>query len=315
MSEHITHLAVAEDSALLAAHDPDYSEHFRYAAKEYPRALQLGSTTRSGDAFIFPLLKKWREDWQNGDDRSEKLAYIIGWAGHLAGDRTFKPVFRITDLAYYVRGFPGPSNASVYQDAATFDKVYHRGKRGPFHPNALAHGLKGHPAAAHLPVAATETAMAYRFADRAAQLRNFSSEGMTDDWPERFDYLSSERQRFYVDLDRYTAAAHHPAPDRQYQYLIEPNFYNPQDPLLQLVETLRAGESSEVDLKDALAAAEEGSLYAQSLALGHQFYRAASDFFEGRISEEEGRVRMRTNTAHKQPLDYYVDRAKQQEND
>lgn len=315
MSEHITHLAVAEDSALLAAHDPQYSDHFRYAARTYPRALQLGSTTRSGDAFIFPLLKQWREDWRTEDPRSEKLAYVIGWAGHLAGDRTFKPVFRITDLAYYVRGFPGPSNASVYQDAATFDKVYARGRRGPFHPAVLAHGLKGHPAADHLPVAAAETAMGYRFADRAAALRNFSREGMTDDWPERYRYMTKERQRYYVDMDRYTAAAHHPAADRQYQYLIEPNFYNSEDPLLRLVEALREGERSEVQLTEALTAAEDGSLYAQSLALGHQFSRAASDYFNGTISEEEGRVRMRTNIAHKQSLEYYVEQAKQQQDD
>ena len=307
MSEHITHLAVAEDSARLAARDPDYSDLFREAAAQFPDALRLGSTTRSGDTFIFPLLKEWRADWQRGDPRTEKLAYVIGWAGHLAADRTFKPTYRITDLAYYQRGFPGPTHATVYQDAATFARVYDGGRRPPFHPATLSHELHRMPASEVFPVAAAEPVMAYGLADRLARLKDFSKLGASN-WGENFETIRSERQRFYVDVERYTEATERPAVNRLHQYLLAPNFYDPDDPLLGYAERLRAGEEPEIDLAAALAEPGE-SLYAQSLVLGHTFYRAISDYFAGAITEDEGRERMRTFQPHAQPLEYYVQQA------
>lgn len=316
MSEHITHIAVAEDGARLARLHPDFSPHFAHAIDRFPRALQLGSCTRSGDAFVVPLLKKWRDDWRDEDARSEKLAYVIGWQGHLAGDRTFKATYRITDLAHYVRGFPPPSLASVYQDAATFHYVFDDGRRFPFHPSYLAADLAGHPAAADFPVRQVETAAAARFADRAAALRGFANHPVVgDDWPDKYRELTKERQRFYIDLDKYTAATRHPDPSRTRQYLLEPNFYNPADPLLKIAADLREGRPPGSDLNDALAAAAEQSLYAQSLKLCYEFLTAASDFFTGRLDEATTRERLRTNTKHKENLDYYIQLAKENGDD
>ena len=313
MSEHITHIAVAEDSARLAARDPAYSDLFREAAAQFPDALRLGSTTRSGDTFIFPLLTEWRGDWQRDDPRTEKLAYVIGWAGHLAADRTFKPTYRITDLAYYLRGFPGPTHATIYQDVASFEHVYAGGQREPFHPATLTHHLSGMPGAELFPVAAVEPLMAYELADRLARLKDFSALG-AEGWEEHYGTLLSERQRFYVDVARYTEAAEQPAVGRLHQYLLAPNFYDPDDPLLRYTETLRAGDEPAEDLAAVLATPGD-SLYAQSLVLGHSFFRAISDYFTGAITEEEGRERMRTFQPHAQPLDYYVEQAKNSSDD
>lgn len=315
MSEHITHIAVAEDSARLATLSPDYSSHFRYAQKQFPKAVRYGSCTRSGDQFIVPLLKKWREDWQDQDPRSEKLAYIIGWQGHLAGDRTFKPTYRITDLAHYTRNLPSPSLASVYQDAATFHHVFEGGERAPYHPAFLSDNLREHPAGTHVPVKQLEPLYGYRFSDQAARLRHFSKEGRTDDWPERFDYISGDRQRYYIQMSKYTEAVETPDPSRQRRYLLAPNFYNPEDPILQLAQQLRMGAKPSIDLEKAAAEASQQSLYAQSLALGYQFYTAASDFFEGRIDEETARERLRTGQRHKESLKYYIELANQDNND
>ena len=313
MSEHITHLAVAEDSARLAARDPAYNEHLRYAAERYPDALRLGSTTRSGDTFIFPLLREWRNDWQRADPRSEQLAYVIGWAGHLAADRTFKPTYRLTDLAYYLRGYPGPTHATIYQDAATFRRVYAGGERPPFHPATLDHDLGGMPAAEIFPVADAEPVMAYELADRLARLRDFPGLG-AENWNENYATITEERQRFYVDVERYTEATQRPDIGRLRQYLLAPNFYDPDDPLLRYAEALRSGDEPDVDLATALKAPGQ-SLYAQALQLGHAFYLAASDYFGGAITEEEGRERMRTFQPHTQPLDYYVEQAKERGDD
>ncbi len=311
MSEHITHIAVAEDSARLAAFEENYSPHFKFAQNNFPLAVRLGSCTRSGDAFIVPLLKKWREDWKDQDPRSEKLAYIIGWQGHLAGDRTFKPTYRITDLAHFTRGLPSPSLASVYQDAATFHHVFNDGKREPFHPAYLSDNLREHPAGTQVPVKHLEAAYGHRFSDQTARLRDFTRGSLTDNWPDHFENLSSERQHYYIKLSKYTEAVESPDASRQLKYLLSPNFYNPADPILELARQLRDGEPPTIELQTAVSTTEEHSLYAQSLALGYTFFKAASDFFRGSIDEETVRKRLRTNTQHRESLDYYIKLAKE----
>jgi hypothetical protein len=169
------------------------------------------------------------------------------------------------------------------------------------------------PAASLFPVEATEPVMAAHLADRLARLKDFHQLGVSD-WEENYGTISDERQRFYVEVDRYTAATESPDPGRLHQYLLEPNFYDPNDPLLRYAEALRAGEAP-ADNLEAVVDDPGESLYAQSLKLGYEFYMASSDYFSGRITEEEGRKRMRTFQPHKQPLEYYVEQAKKNSDD
>lgn len=308
MSEHITHLAVAEDSARLALQNKRFSPQIRAAMKKYPDALRLGSTTRSGDTFIFPLITEWKKDWKKDDEREEQMAYIIGWAGHLAADRTFKPVFRITDLSHYVRGYPGPPNASIYHDAVTFGQVYQFGKTVPFHPNALQKDIKGHVAADYVPVNRIESAIANNFAGNLANFKIFLPEQI-EDWKKQWEEIENEKQRFYVEIDRYTEAHHYSDPNRMRQYIIDANFYNPNDPIIQLARSIQKGEKKDINLSQALQGTENQSLYAQSLKLGHDFLMACNDYFEGNIDLEEARKRMRTGQRHKESLKYYIELA------
>ncbi len=308
MSEHITHLAVAEDSARLATKDADFSRRILSCVQKFPEALQLGSVTRSGDTFILPLLTKWREDSKEADKRSEKMAYIIGWAGHLAADRTFNPVLRMTDLAYYTRGFPGPPNASVYHDAVVFGSVYQHGHAGPFHPSALRQSLNGHPAAVWVPVERLEESWASNFADQLAQLRKYLPESLND-WNESWKAIEEERQKFYVALDRYSEAHHRSDPHRMSQYIVAPNFFNPNDLIIQLARSVQLEEPTNIALSDALTGVEAQSLYAQAIKLGYDFMKAASDYFEQRISLEEAKKQFRIGQPHNQSLEYYIEQA------
>jgi hypothetical protein len=312
MSEHITHLAVAEDSIRLALHDSDFSDHIRFAVNSYPHILQLGSVTRSGDTFIFPLITEWKKDWEREDPRSKQMAYILGWAGHLAADRTFKPVFRITDLAYYVRGYPGPAHASIYHDAITFSQVYHDGETAPFHPSALQPAAYTHPAADILPVTRLEEAMGFNFAGHLAEFKTFLPNEIAD-WEKQWEAIENEKQRFYVGIDRYTEAHHNSDAHRMRQYIIDPNFYNADDPIIALTRALQEGRSTSISLKDALEGTDDQSLYAQSLKLGYDFMMACSHYFEGNIDLEEAKKRMRTFQPHRQSLDYYIEMAEKGE--
>ncbi len=311
MSEHVTHIAVAEDSARVASYDPDFSPIFRECIERFPNALRWGSTSRSGDTFILPLIEKWRENWQNTPEEQEKLAYIIGWAGHLAGDRTFKPVFRITDLAYYVRGYPGPSHASIYHDAVMMHEAFSDGHRAPFHPTILNPMLKGHPAAEVVPVNKIENAFAMTFGNDLAQFKRF----LTADRNQEKTFLENadaETQKFYIDMDRYSAAYCNIDMARMRKYILEPNFYDRSDEIIRIAKSMKMGAMPDISLRDALDASTKQSLYAQALALGHQFYLAASDFFHKKISKEEAMKRSRTFEAHKEPLSYYVEQAEKE---
>ncbi len=314
MSEHITHLAVAEDSARVVSNDPEFNAILLDSIRRFPRALRLGSTTRSGDAFILPLLTKWREDWKENDPRTQKLAYILGWSGHLAADRTFKPVFRITDLAHYTRGFPGPADASIYHDAIMFSQAYHNGQDPPFRPSALMHDLKGHPAADYVPVSHVESSIGATFRTQLASIKTFLPEQI-EDWEQQWKVQNNEKQKFNVDLDRYTAAHHHPDPSQLRQFIIEPNFYNPEDPIIRMARDMQEKGKTDVKLSDALEGTENQSLYAQSLKLGYDFLKTCSDYFGKKISLDQAKVNFRIGKPHKQPLDYYIKMAQEAQGD
>ena len=311
MSEHITHISVAEDSARLVFQDPSFNPELKKCIKKYPAAFQFGSCSRSGDKFILPLITKWRDDWKINDKRSEKMAYVLGWTGHLAGDRTFKPVYRITDLAYYMRGYPGPSHASVYHDAVTFSKTFQRGKTGPFHPSILEKNMESHPAADYLPVSRMEAAQGADFVSEMATFKIFLPDKI-EDWEEQWKAIDKERQHYYVDVKRYTEAYHSPQPDRLRQYIVEPNFYDENDAVIQIAREVQRGQKVTHNLQEALAEAGEQSLYAQSIKLGYEFLLAASLYFDKKIDLEEAKERSRTGKRHKQKLKYYIELAEKE---
>ncbi len=310
MSEHITHLAVAEDSARLVSVDPAFDQRLLKCMQAHPEALQWGSMSRSGDTFIYPLLEKWKADWEQSSMQEKQVSYVIGWAGHLAADRTFKPVYRITDLAYYVRGYPGPSHASVHHDAVTLREVYDGGRERPFHPQVVDSTLAHHPAGRIFPAERIENALAMNFGSNLASFKHFLTPDRKEDEP-FLEQVENERQRFYVEIPRYTEAYHRPDPARIYQYILKPQFYNRNDPIIQLARQIQNGTDPKVDLQQALDVASDQSLYAQALLLGHQFMMAASDFFTNKIDLDEAKLRMRTAQPHKKPLEYYVKQAEQ----
>ena len=307
MSEHITHLAVAEDTARLAQYEPGFHPDLKQALRRYPEAVRLGSVTRSGDMFILDLTEKYRGKVGTDPAVAERMAYVLGWAGHRVADRIFKPVFRMTDLAYYVRGYPGPSHASVYHDAVTFAEVYDNGRRAPFQPGILQHALSEHPAATVVPVAAAEPLLAAQWGRVISEKQGFMTAADTE-WADYWQTFADRRIKFYVEVDRYTNAYYQPRPDRVRQYLREPNFFNPQDEILQVVRSLRGKRTDypKHDLNTALAKAKDQSLYAQAMALGMQFLRAVSDFYGGKIDRATADTQLRIGEPDRYDTDYYV---------
>ncbi|MBQ0734672.1 hypothetical protein [Aquimarina celericrescens] len=306
MSERITHIAVAEDCARLVSLDPEFSKTILNCIQKFPEALRLGSVSRSGDKFILPLLEKWRDDWKNDDLRSEKMSYVLGWSGHLAADRIFKPICRITNLDHYVEERPSPSNSAIYHDVVTFTHVFDLGTEEPFHPHILSYNLSEHSASRYLPVSKIEKVISGKMMVDLAQIKTFFPK-TEKQWKEDWKSLNQEKQSFYVDLDRYSKAYYNGDAYLINKLIEDPNVYNPKNEIIQLVRNIKNKETPKFSLEEALAKAEKQSLYAQALKLGHQFMRADSDFFEKKINIEVASKRHRRGEKHKQKLQYYID--------
>ena len=291
MSEHITHTAVMDDGARLALHSREICEAFKLALSRRLDIARFAAMTRSGDSFTVRLLRSVRERWparRDGDMTLEKLAFLLGWRCHLAADRTFKPVYRILDPEHYRKPDDdggGPSNVSVYHDVFVFREVYGAGRCEPFVPSSLDYRAETHPAAGAFPVAKLERLL--RPLWQGALMEIHSSR------------TAANFQRVTVDVERYARAFHSPDPDLVRRYIVEPNFYDPSDPVIALARSIQRGSPrKDIALKEAIAAAPRQSQYAQSLERAYRYLLAASDYFVRKIDERELEARCDVGKAH-----------------
>ncbi len=125
MSEGIVHTAIVDDSIRLLEHDSTICPLFRHAVAEHKEIARLGGITRRGDFHNPHLLEKWHGQWsvnpyELSDEQAGKLAFFIGWMGHQAADRQFKPVFCKLDGDCTL----SPYDCSVYHDVWILRQVY-----------------------------------------------------------------------------------------------------------------------------------------------------------------------------------------------
>lgn len=294
MSEFLTHTAIGEDSSRLALMSDTISDAFKVCIENHMDAIILGAATRSGDAYTIKLLDYARDRWdsrQDGDYVEETLAYLIGWRTHLAGDRTFKGVFRVVDNDHYAENRPSPSDASIYHDIVVYHEVFDSGRRQPWSPSTLDFRMETHPAFKALDVLAIEDAFVPMWRQQLLELHSYLSDDEDfGQWIANIvggDGIRPRTERFDVDLYRYTVARQHPKMDFMRRFIAEPNFYDRSDELIRLARSLQRGErDTSIDLHNALKAAEHQSQYAQGIKLGYDYLQAASDYFEGHIDAE-----------------------------
>ncbi|HZG83398.1 hypothetical protein [Paenibacillus sp.] len=285
MSENVTHTAVVEDCFLMMFAGNRICEAFKEAGREHIRFSQYGSVTRSGDKFTVPLLEKYRGIWderKEADRLSFKLAYVLGWLCHRAADRQMKVVFREAEPES--REFP--TDCSIYHDGFIYNRLYKGNANTPF-PYRAAHfenELASLPAAAGLRVSAVEATVRSVWQRYLVGLHRFASEGgPAEEW---IDKLHAKHQEHVIPLHRYAEAALTPDPVKVQRFIVDTNFYNEADTILQVTEALRRGEEVSPERIDAAYAEEPTSHYAHAVRMGYGYLVAASDFFQGDIDQE-----------------------------
>lgn len=294
MSEHITHTAVMDDAVRLALHSPEICEEFRTVLARKMEVCRFAAMTRSGDKHTVALLRKLRDQWPQrrpGDRAEDKLAFLLGWRCHLAADRTFKPVYRMLDPEHYRKGDDErgeTSDVSIYHDAVVFREVYDWGRQAPFSPSALDFRLESHPASRALAAGSLDRLLLPWWQEKLLEIQSRPA-------PSVF-------QTHRITVLRYSRARFQPDPDKIRRYILEPNFYNPDDPLIALARSIQRGRPRrDIPLAGALAAAPRQSQYAQALERAWRYLHAASEYFLRRIDEQELEKRCDVGKPHVPP--------------
>ncbi|MFN0171539.1 MAG: hypothetical protein ACKV22_34410 [Bryobacteraceae bacterium] len=299
MSEHITHVAIFEDSTRIGLSTGRLPDSFHHVLDRHWELARFASASRSGDKYSIPLLKDLKQKWparKSGDYVEEKLAFLLGWRTHQAADRRFKPVYRQLQPEHYAReanpDTSAPSDVSVLHDAVVYREVYGNGEYAPYPPGLLEDRMTSFAACKTLDAAATLDLFGSVFQKSLLDLQPASQS------PEAVPKVF---QKFYVNLQRYSEKWAAPDPRETLAYIYGPNFYNPSDPLIRTARALqRKQPPPSISFDQSYEEAKTGSQYAQALRLGVKYLLAAGDFWAGRIDEKQLHVLFDLGKSHLQ---------------
>ena len=260
MSEHITHIAVYEDTVRIIKNN---SSRFTPAITEALNgAYDSGMVccgARGNHVYAVPIIEKNRELYGNseyGRKEMEQVAGAIGWLLHRASDLEMKPMFQKVDqLASPVLG---EEECEMYHDAVSFKNVYKGGKRNTESPyeyvdeSLLAHQMETNKASKHMGMDYFEYLIAHNLVVQWVELCVFAQE--MDDVNVFAEKLVDYSQDLYEDLRVYIRAFNNPEPYKIQGYINNFNIYNENDALIRYVRHVQENEEPhpDIDLKIAL---------------------------------------------------------------
>jgi hypothetical protein len=181
----------------------------------------------------------------------------------------------------------------MYHDAISYKEVYQGGKLNTLSPHEyidetlLSREMEGNPASQHVPLGFMESLFTHYFMAKMVNQARFVEE--LDDVNAFTEKLIDQSQDLYEDLRLYTRAYKNPGPFKLQAFIHNLNFYNENDELLQFVRHVQEHGKPHpaINLQEALEKAKGQSQYARALKRSYDFTRAASDFFNAKISKDE----------------------------
>lgn len=291
MSEHITHVAIFEDGCrLMQSTASQFPKAFVRSLENHYDYGVVCCGTRGNHTYAVPIVEKYRglapEDYP--EEGLEQLAGALGWMSHRAADSTLNPLADQVDERQNPM-FNG-QDLKRYYEVVVMKEVYQSGKRttaSPYEvlsPATLAEGMRTNPAAQLVNIRPFETLFTNYYLREFLGLMQFTEPDAPDDLDAYLTDLVEHAQYFQEDLSLYTAAYEHPDPMKMQEFVYHLNFYNREDPLIQLVERLRDGKTaSAADFDQALQSTEQQCQYAQALKLNYNFWRSLAAFYRGDI--------------------------------
>lgn len=284
LSENITHTAIVDDSLRLACAAAWLPKPLAAACKAHPAMTRLGGSARLGDRFTVGILTALRQTLAAGEPLSEaqqgRAAFTLGWLSHRAADRQMKPVFRQTCPDAPEK----PTDCSIYHDVFVFREVYDNGRREPYHGDLLQPETLD--AAADANVVAMEELLGVLLRRRLIAIHTLKPDG--DDVESWLDRLLGLVQWSTVNVQRYAEALAHPDPDKVRRFIVETNFYDRDEPIIDAARRLReADDALPADEVAAAVLARAASHYALALQTACGYLRAAGQFVTTDMAPDE----------------------------
>lgn len=276
MSEHITHVAICDDTRRVALQLDDLPAEFVRAWSQQIDASRMGGVTRQADNWSAQVIHDLRVD-PSQPDHDRKLAFILGALTHRSIDRHMKPVFTFFKQAIDARSEAGRAvnECTIYCDLLILREVF------ATDDTFSAHLFDGKLAAGARPLQEVIRAMLQR---TLIQMHTFKpAAGDVHGW---MSSLFAGMQDFKLRLELYDQAAAHPDPAKWQRYLIDTHFYSATDPLIHCARMLQQGEPvCASDIHAAIVGTDQtGSRYARAMKRAIEYIRAAAELYRGKIT-------------------------------
>jgi hypothetical protein len=279
MSEEIVHFAVADDMRRLVLASDRFCRAFQETLADREEKMRLGALTRGTEKFCGAMIESVRDrnDAQSPPGRdADKLAFCLGTLAHRAADRLCKPLYdsQAFDGKYTRR------QIKICQDVFTFDRVYGKGRRSPYRPDALNPIL---PLPGGMDWDA-ETFEQYVHTLLQRMLLKAHTLKPADDADAWMDELFSRLQEFKDDFGLWHKLLNEGDPELFQRSVEQVNFYNDADPILDLLGDLRAGQKPDREsIENRFRLGDKSSIYARCVSQACGYVQLAGEFWQGRM--------------------------------
>lgn len=289
MSEYFCHAVHGDDCAALIQASTRIGTRTKRVAREYAPLMRVGSVLRAGATLVTPALTALRAGHDGIDRRTadRRLAIALSQLSHRATDGYFKPVYRELAPEYYDNDYAlSPSDIRIMQDIA----LYHARKHmklaesdAKYDPLMFRHIVPLSPEQEPDAARYLETVFGARVLQELLGLhRLFPREAGTD---RKLRAYIMALDPVYIDTARYADMAAQPYMNQVQRYIIDPNFYDPDDPYVSLAVDTQNGAKPDPDRLDAAKATDRSALsqWGISLAMGVSYMEAAQAYIDGDI--------------------------------
>ena len=285
MSDHIAHLAICDDTFRLALLHPNIHHDFKKIMAQQRDIAHMGAITRSADKWSADLIV-WAREQKHSDapdpQTAQKLAFVLGALTHRAADRLTKPITNCWD------GTNGGSanESKIVQDIFIFKEVYGSGAGEFADPFTRAVLQTPSESEAHLEEY-------FRVLWRRALIAMHTIAPDGDNIQPWLSAFLNGLQTFPKSLHQYAELAANWESETIKKYLIDKNFYNRDDVLIQMARDIQRGSTvTAQNVLDGVAATDKThSRYARALAKALEYLVAASELYAGEIDLDDGKQR------------------------